>query len=75
MIRFSCPRCRTLVTVDDHQAGSKYACVSCGQLMLVPAHARAVRPAGPGGPPPAPPPTSLVDVRVVNGRQAHARSP
>ncbi len=48
MIRFTCPKCRALLAADEQQAGSKFACADCGQLMLVPVPA-AVKPAGAAG--------------------------
>ncbi len=43
MISFSCPKCQAFLSVDDHQAGSRYACPSCGQLMRVPTPPTAVK--------------------------------
>jgi hypothetical protein len=36
MLRFSCPKCKALLTADDQQAGRQYACVTCGQILRVP---------------------------------------
>ena len=30
MIRFSCPRCRSVVECADQQAGSQFICPRCG---------------------------------------------
>lgn len=36
MIRFSCPKCRSVVKVDDHRAGGHVYCPSCGDRLLIP---------------------------------------
>lgn len=37
MITFKCPRCRADYSREDHQAGTKFHCPSCGQKLQVPA--------------------------------------
>jgi mono/diheme cytochrome c family protein len=36
MIRFACPNCMHVYDVHDRQAGTKFACESCGQRVQVP---------------------------------------
>jgi hypothetical protein len=48
MLRFSCPKCKAFQTVDDQQAGQRYACVNCGQVLRVPS---ALTPVTPGSAP------------------------
>ena len=36
MIRFSCPVCRVVLSVDDKRAGRKAPCPKCGQRLQVP---------------------------------------
>ena len=36
MIEFSCPTCRTLLTMPDATAGQKTACMTCGRDVAVP---------------------------------------
>jgi hypothetical protein len=36
MIRYACPRCRTVLECPDQAAGSKHACPTCGQRLQVP---------------------------------------
>lgn len=37
MIRYRCPRCRTVLAAQDSEAGSKLNCSRCGQRVQVPA--------------------------------------
>lgn len=36
MIRFACPRCKSVLESPDHKAGSKVACPKCQQRLLIP---------------------------------------
>jgi mono/diheme cytochrome c family protein len=56
MIRFACPNCCATYDVSDGDAGTKFACQTCGQRLQVPAPPRQ-RPAvkGPAEPPPPEP--------------------
>jgi DNA-directed RNA polymerase subunit RPC12/RpoP len=36
MIRFACPRCKTVLERPEQDAGAKFACTSCGQRLQVP---------------------------------------
>jgi len=40
MIAFPCPRCKHNLTRHENEAGSKVACPSCGQRLLVPERSR-----------------------------------
>jgi hypothetical protein len=36
MLRFACPRCKSIMEVSDADGGAKIACLSCGQRLQVP---------------------------------------
>jgi DNA-directed RNA polymerase subunit RPC12/RpoP len=79
MIRFACPRCKSVHERPDSVAGTKFACPSCGQRLEVPLHPESKTVMGnpmgtevPGAAvPPAPPPVPGADVQVrtVQGRE------
>jgi DNA-directed RNA polymerase subunit RPC12/RpoP len=52
-ISFRCPTCRECLTVENDQAGTKVACITCGQKLLVPV--------------PAPPPKPAANNKTVLG--------
>lgn len=37
MIRFACPRCKTVLERPEHESGTKFACPGCQQRLQVPA--------------------------------------
>src|SRR5689334_13109682 len=51
MLRFMCPGCSTLVTIEESQRGVTFPCSTCGQLLRVP----------PAKPPAEPPPETRPD--------------
>lgn len=36
MIRFACPRCKSVLKAPDRKAGSKVACPKCQQRLQIP---------------------------------------
>src|SRR5437764_289063 len=36
MIRFACPRCKTVLNREDHEVGGKVNCPSCDQRLQIP---------------------------------------
>lgn len=66
MIRFACPRCKSILVQPDSGAGTAFACPSCGQRLHVPTVAKAND--NPASTPVAtqqPPPASLTPPTVA----------
>jgi S1-C subfamily serine protease len=83
MIRFACPKCKTILQAPDQAAGSRLACGRCGQQLQLPASpAKAPAPAAPPSRPAAAAP-SATGVKAAPrrpttppaARTAPARSP
>jgi hypothetical protein len=80
VIRFACPRCKTVIERADHEAGAKFSCTGCGQRLQVPGSVNKTAPPGAanwdwvGGavgvaPVADAPPPGDVQVRLVRGRE------
>ena len=66
MIRFSCPRCNSVLQAPDHRAGSKTACPKCQQRLQIPV---------PPPNKPVPPPNKTVLAPLVEYPRGLGRSP
>jgi hypothetical protein len=72
-IKFTCPSCKTVLTVKDHLAGKKGSCPRCKQIVTVPqASSAPAAPAAPAPTAPAAPPAA--PSRSSNGDGKAART-
>src|SRR5262249_8505339 len=67
MIRFQCPRCRSVLEAPDHRGGAKINCLKCQQRLQIPVPppGKTLLPPLVSHTPPSPPPMAVIPAGLI----------